>query len=230
MTFETRSGLARWAPRVRLALLLLVAVFVGHDAVYLAQYGLGSTLAQVMTDRGHDGYWLALVGLSAIAGALLLAGAATVLLRLHQRLSGLPPTTAARAATTTGLAYLPEVLRLWRVLLPATILLFALQENAEYLFAHGDVLGIEAIVGPNAPLAIPVLAIVTLALAALGGLVRWRIAVLSARIARSIGAGFERVFAAEPAREWTRIHDLAPHRWIRSRLDAGRAPPTVLPA
>lgn len=228
MTFETRSGLARWAPRIRLASLLLVAVFLGHDAVYLAQYGIGSTLAHVMTERGHDGYWLTFVGLAGIAGALLIVGAGTALLRLRRRLAGLP--SMGEAADRCGPAYWPEVLRLWRVLLPATLLLFALQENVEYLFAHGDILGIEAIVGPNAPLAIPVLALVTLALAVLGGLVRWRIATLAGRIARAVAAAFERIAARLPAPEWTRVHDAAPHRWTRSRPDAGRAPPSILPA
>ncbi len=225
MTFGITSAFARWAPRIRLTLLLIVAVFLGHDAVYLAQYGLGSTLVQVMTERGHDAYWPTLISLALLSGTLLVAGALATVVRLRRRLVGLPERRASTAS-----AYLPEVLRLWRVLLPATILLFALQENVEYLFTHGDVLGIEAIVGPNAPLAIPVLALVTLALAALGGLVRWRIAVLQARIARAITRIVERIAAAEPAHEWARIHDAAPHRWMRSRPDAGRAPPRILPA
>lgn len=227
MTLDAGPSTARLAPRLRLGLLLIVALFTAHDAVYIAQYGLGGRLAEVMTERGHDGYWVGMIGLAAVAVVLLAAITASILLGLRRRLQA---TGSTRAGRPTSPPYLGEVLRLWRVLLPATLLLFALQENLEYLATNGDIPGIEALIGPNAPLALPVLALVTLALAAIGGLVRWRIAALEGRLARSLARLRRRIEAVAPPPEWRGIHASAPHRWILGRLDAGRAPPLILPA
>lgn len=227
MTFDAGPSIVRMAPRLRLGLLLVVALFTAHDAVYVAQFGLGGRLAEVMTERGHDGYWVGMLALAGVALVLLAAMTGSILLGLRRRLRTVVP---LRREHPSGSSYLGEVLRLWRVLLPATLLLFGLQENLEYLVAHGDVIGIEAVIGPNAPLALPVLALVTLALAALGGLVRWRIAAMEARLARSIARVRRRIEAAAPPREWRTIHAAAPHRWTLGRLDAGRAPPRTLPA
>ena len=227
MTFRAGSPIARFAPRLRLGLLLVIALFTAHDAVYIAQYGLGGRLSAVMTERGHDGYWVAMMLLSGLAATLLAVMVGSLILHLRGRLRAAGPSRLGEAAAPP---YVGEVLRLWRVLLPVTLVLFAAQENIEYLAAHGDVIGIEALVGPMAPLALPVLCVVTLALAALGGLVRWRIAVLEARLARSLARGRSAIVHATPPREWQTIHASAPHRWTLSRLDAGRAPPVFLPA
>ena len=217
---------ARRRSWVRLGLLLIVALFIAHDAVYLAQFGIGGRLAAVMTERGHDGYWLAMIAVAVMAGVLAAAGAVNAVLRLRQRLRTVPATSSDRSMRPP---YHREVWRLWRVLLPATLVLFGVQENIEYLAAHGDVIGIEALVGPYAPLAIPVLALVTLALAAIGALVRWRIAVLESRIARSLSTALPRSTWSPPP-EWRTIDATAPHRWTLRRPDAGRAPPRILPA
>ena len=107
---------------------------------------------------------------------------------------------------------------------PATLVLFGVQENIEYLAAHGDVIGIEALVGPYAPLAIPVLALVTLALAAIGGLVRWRIAVLEARIARSLSRARYLLDHLAPPPEWRTIHAAAPASLDASPSRCGPSP------
>lgn len=233
MTFDVGGSTARIATRVRLALLLLVALFIAHDAIYVAQFGVGASLASAMRERGHDGYWMAMVAAALLAGSLIVVGVLRTMDGLRRRLDRMEASGAPRSAPADGPgpSYRVEVLRLWRTLLPLTLLLFGIQENLETFVAHGDVIGIEAIVGPGAPLAVPVLALVTLALAALGGLVRWRIAVLETRLSRAIERLRRQLLRAlKPAREWHRIHASAPHRWIAGRSDAGRAPPRPLPA
>jgi hypothetical protein len=225
MTFVGPRSLERLGPRIRLAFLLVVSVFVAHDGVYIAQYGLGGHLAEVMTARGHDTYWPALVGLALIASALLAIGALRVIARLRWRLRGTPTSLPASPGTPS---WRPEVIRIWRILFPLTVLAFAIQENLEALSSQGIVPGIDALIGPDAPLALPVLALVTLALAALGGLVRWRIAILEARVARIRAGRRPRILDRSPAREWRLVDSIAPHRWTADRRDAGRAPPASL--
>jgi hypothetical protein len=226
MTVVGPRSLERIGPRIRLGLLLIVSVFVAHDAVYIAQYGLGGRLAAVMSERGHDGYWPAMIALAVIAAAVVVVASATTITRLRLRL-GSVPVVVDDAGTRPD--YRSVLLALWRVLFPATVLVFAIQENLEVFAAHGVVPGIDVLFGPEAPLAIPVLAAVTLALAAIGAVVRWRIAYLQQRVAR-VAARRPPILSDSPSREWRTVHARAPHRWTAVRLDAGRAPPLVLPA
>ncbi len=107
---------------------------------------------------------------------------------------------------------------------------FAVQENVETLVAHGDLPGIDVLIGNGLPLAVPVLALVTFVLAAIGALVRWRIAVLSARLREAKLATRHRPLPVRLPREWADIHASAPHHWMLDRRDAGRAPPRAVPA
>jgi hypothetical protein len=38
-------------------LLALVSLFLGHDAVYAAEHGIGAGFASAMTELGHGAYW-----------------------------------------------------------------------------------------------------------------------------------------------------------------------------
>ena len=89
----------------------------------------------------------------------------------------------------------------------------------------GQVPGIDVLLGAGMPIGLAVLGVVTLALAAVGALVRWRIAVLSERLREAANAARTLPTSDGPAREWAHIDALAPHRWIADRRDAGRAPP-----
>jgi len=107
-------------------------------------------------------------------------------------------------------------------------LAFALQENIEHLAGHGHLIGLGALIGPEYPLALPVIGLVALAAAALGALVRWRIALLEARVGvRPVPARPRGLTARRPAPGWAIVATLRIRAWSLVRLDAGRAPPVA---
>lgn len=216
-----RRATDRFWPRLRLVLLLVVASFIAHDAVYLVQFGPGEAFAQAMTAGGHDGYWLTFAVTVALALILLLAAATLAITRLTRLARRLGPPDGP----TDRPAYLPEAVALWRILFPVTIAVFAMQENLEGLLVHGTLPGFDVLAGST----VPVLALVAMALAAVGGLVRWRIAALQARIVRATRSRTAIKDDSLPD-AWRSVDAAAPHRWMASRRDAGRAPPNFLRA
>ena len=235
MNRTVTPGRARWATRVRLATLALVALLSAHTAIYAAHFGLGNAFATAMSASGHDGWWLPAVGVVVVAGVFLLALTVGSLARLEwavrsQRFDSPTPRVPRRHVPVgrrdSRRDYAASVLELWRVLLPLVIALFAIQENVELLIGGGRVAGLEVLISAELPLTLPVLAAVTLAVAALGALVRWRIAGLVARLARTTDR--RRTVADAAAPRWRAIGALAPRRWMTDRLDAGRAPPELL--
>jgi hypothetical protein len=213
----------RWAAlgaRLRGVVLVLVALFVAHDAIYLARYGEG--YARAMAVGGHEAYWmpLGLVIAGAAAGTFLLW--VRVIVRLQDGAAGTP--------FVAGPTYFGEVVSIWRRLLPSVALLFTLQENAEALLAHGRVVLLDPVIGPDAAWIVPpVLLVLTFVLAALGAIIRWRIRVLEARIARARQArAFPPPRARVVPRRWGTIAASIAQHWILARRDAGRAPPAVL--
>jgi hypothetical protein len=229
MTFQTTSRTARLLRALRLVALALVSVAVAHDAIFAAQYGIGAGFTRAMQAGGHDGYWPAF--------SVLIAVVATVLgLRAAVRLGRPRDGSGRRVAAGPGLArsrevrpgYRGELARLWLPLSVMVTVAFAAQENVEHLAGHGHLIGLGALTGPEYPLALPVLILVSLAAAALGALVRWRIAVLEARLAGRLHVAPSRGLAARrPPRCWADIAALRTHAWFVVRLDAGRAPPRV---
>jgi len=227
MIIDASPASAHLAARVRFALLSLVALLLGHDAVYAARYGVGDAFGAAMTTLGHDGYW-APFSLAALTGALVLVVASIATIgRLQRRLAG--SRSAGRAAPSRS-AYRHELLTLWPRLFASVVLLFVVQENLEAWLTAGQVPGIDVLLETGMPLGLAVLGLVTFASAAVGALVRWRIAVLAQRLSEVARSGRLVPTSDEPAREWSDIHALAPHRWIADRRDAGRAPPLGLPA
>ena len=230
MTWTTSARVAQVAARIRFALLSLVALFLGHDAVYAAEHGIGDGFATAMNELGHGAYWGEFAAAAIAAAILLIAGSAFLIGRLQRQLvTRDAPTVTAMSPDARG-AYLRELRSIWPRLLLVVVALFAIQENVETFFAHGDLPGVDVLFGGGVPLAVPVLALVTFALAAVGALVRWRIGVLSARLRAATLRDRAPLRAAAPAREWAAVHAAAPHRWILDRRDAGRAPPRALPA
>jgi hypothetical protein len=204
--------------------LAVVALLAAHSAIYLAQYGFGERFAEAMTAGGHDGWWLP-------ASLVVLGAGAVLLLRTLGALGRLEAMARdVRPAAEPAVPFQPEMLSIWRRLFPIVTVLFAILENVEHLAAHGHVVGIEALVGPEYPLALPVLALVTLGLSALGALVRWRIRVLRTRIAHAAHAARRRPTPETVTPEWQTVGALAPLRFSIDLRDAGRAPPVILPA
>jgi hypothetical protein len=225
MTFATGLGTARILGAIRFALLALASLAVAHDATFAAEYGIGAGFVRAMSAGGHDGYWPAFSVVVVAAVTVLGLWSAVRLGRLltrggaHRRAN---LTTAGRPRRT----YRRELRALWTPLFLLTAVAFAVQENIEHVVGHGHVIGLGALIGPEYPLALPVIGLVTLAAAALGALVRWRVAVLEARIAGCLDEARPRGLAAtRPGPGWADIAAIRIRAWFLVRLDAGRAPP-----
>lgn len=224
MVVQTSRRAARALPWLRLLALLPISLLLGHDAVFLAQFGLGDDFQRAMSGGGHDGYWIAFsLVISALAAGLLLREA----VRAARLSSRLRPSVASTSSLDGG--YRREFRSIWPALFLATSLGFALMENLEHLALGLAPHGLGALIGTEHPTAVPILALVTAAVAAIGALVRWRIRVLEARVAGQ-AAREQRLRGPRslaPAREWLAAGTLRPIAWFLVRLDAGRAPPAA---
>jgi hypothetical protein len=227
MVVSTGPDRARWAGRLRLGVLALVALLSAHTAIYAGQYRLGDSYADAMSTSGHDGWWIP-------ASVIVLGAGFVVLLHVLGILTGLAAVAHGaraprpRSDEAARSRFAPEVIALWRRLLPLVAVLFTVQENVEHLASHGHLLGLDALFGAEYPLALPILGLVTLALSGLGALVRWRIATLRALVANATRSRRSRPVDDVAARRWRLVGELAPRRWMAVRLDAGRAPPVPL--
>lgn len=156
-----RAGLAFWAAA-------LAALIVSHDAVFLVQVGPGAGLTAALRGAAHE-YWGTASALVALAVALL--GIAAI-----SRLRHLRRTAAALGATKRrgggGRAYLRRVVWTWAAMAAAVAIGFAVQENVEHVLGHGHLLGVEALAGPEYPLAMPVIGAVTLLASLLAAAIR----------------------------------------------------------
>ena len=122
MELVASRPVARISRLVRNASLLLACVVIGHQAVFVAQHGVGAEFAHAMSAGGHDGYWLAFATL-----VLLLAGATSSqkllrLLHLSRRSDRQPLRVRGdgrrRAGSTAPAGYLREAAGIWLWLLP----------------------------------------------------------------------------------------------------------------
>jgi hypothetical protein len=218
MTFASSARIVAMAPRLRLVVLVAFALFVAHDAIYVAEYGIGDGFAAAMAARGHDGYWLPFTLLAGSAAVVAFLVSLVVLRRLRETARGMGP--------AAGPSYVVELTRTWRLVLPVTVVLFALQENLEHYLARGHLVGLDPLGGAGYELALPVLALVTFGIVAVGALVRWRIAVLHARLVAGQQRPRRHVMARRVAREW--LASITFYEWLEDRRDAGRAPPALL--
>lgn len=196
--------------------LAAVALLLSHDAIFFVQYGPGEALTRVLRDAGH-GYWtMASLGLAA-AGV---AAAATVAIRLirlrgHARRLGAPP-----AARPTG--WWGRLLLTWGRLFAVVAVGFVVQESAEHFAMHGHAIGPGALIGPEYPLALPILALVSLVAGLITVVVTAVEVVLEATIAAASRRRPPRRLIRPPA-------ELGIQRIpILARAAAGRAPPSVL--
>ena len=105
---------------------------------------------------------------------------------------------------------------------------YLVQENVEHLVAQGHLPGFAPLVGAEAPLALPILGLVTLAFAVVGALVRWRIAVLEARaLATSTARPRWSRTAQRPHVGWAYVGAVRATFWSLVRQGPVRAPPAA---
>lgn len=228
MIVATSHRSARLLGRLRFGLLALVSVWLAHDAVFAAENGVGAGFAEAMRRGGHDGYW-PVFSIVAMVAATILGLRAVV--RLGRLGGAAGQDRRARSTDWSDLlvpTYGRQLVRLWVPLFALVAVAFAIQENLEHLAGHGHLIGTGALVGAEYPLAVPVIGLVSLVAAAIGSLVRWRIAVLEARLGRRAEAPRDRgLLARRPAPRWAIVAAERLHALGLVRLDAGRAPPLV---
>ena len=196
--------------------LAALALFVAHDAVFLAQIGPGKALVAELRTAGH-GYWtsasLLLIAVSVIAGVS--AWRRVRHLRLRASSLGAAPSrdpSLARRFTSA-----------WGRLAAIVAVAFAVQENIEHLIAHGHAPIAGVLIGPEYPLALPVFGVVT--------------GIAAALVALFVRTQEELVAAIEAALRWRtrapRLSARPPQRLpspagsVLARRGAGRAPPAL---
>ncbi len=233
MLVLTGRRTARALPWLRLLALLPLSLFLGHGAIFSIQYGFGDNLRTAMSAGGHDSYWLAfsivITALTALYGAREGLRAIGLQRRLSRAEHG-PLPAGVTCDPETGGSWRREFRSIWPLLFLVTAIGFVVQENLEHLALGQTPHGIGSLIGTEHPFAVPVLALVSAAVAALGALVRWRVRILEARVERAIrdaASRRPRTHAFAPAREWPHIGSLRGLAWLLVRLQAGRAPPSV---
>ena len=207
------ATLARIPPRVAFWAMAGVALFLSHDAVFLVQVGPGDALSRALRDAGHD-YWGAASLILALVG--LAVGAAAILrLRILRRRVAL--LRAPRGAPTPiGRRFAAIWLRLFAVV----ALGFVVQENVEHIISHGHAIGLGALLGPEYPLALPVIGLVT----ALAGFVAAAVRRTEGALLAIISAALHRPRRGRPL-AGPQSQLVLPLRSPMANAIAGRAPP-----
>jgi len=223
VTFMTSASSMRRLRWVRHAALVLVALFVAHEAVYLALHASPSGEGATTDPSAGHAYWpafLTVVGLS----LLLLVGRAAWGLT-----AGARQKAATEEESVGPTSWAGEWRQLFGRLAPMTASLFLLQENLEHFLGHGHVEGLAVYLRPGSELALPIVLGVVAALAALGALVRWHEAGVVARL-RAARQRHPRPAASAPAAGWEVVAAIARRRLLLADDLRGRAPPALLTA
>jgi hypothetical protein len=198
----------------------LVALVIAHSVVFLLAYGSGYD--EALAHSGHDGAWGTAVAV-VLAASIGLLGLGTW--RLH-RLGVVARGLAARKRDLrpgSG-GFARRLARLWLCLTGSTTVLFVLQENLERLHV-GQALPAFGVLGSaEYPYAALVIAAITLAVAFVVVLFRWRRDVLVARITAA-GARWQE--ASRTARPRTPAWNELRHASIVVHRVSGRAPPQL---
>ena len=219
MTSSLRRG--AWHA-VRFTVLVAATLLAAHDVVYVLRFGTGDAFSAGMAATGH-GYWSGFTATGLAAATALVLSSLFTLRRLEAR-AGDAHDRSPGAAESTWTA---ELASLWPRLLLAVTATFVLQEVLEHVAAYGHVPTIDELVAICSPGTIAVLAAVTFVVAALGSLVRWRIAVLRGRLGAQRPRRPRPVVPAAAPSGWAIAAALRRHALLLLRLDAGRAPPLL---
>ena len=208
----------RLPPRFAFWALAGVALLASHDAIWLAQAGPGESLTAALRRGGH-GYWEAASAILAAAGVAVALWAAIRLLWLGRRASG-------RGGEIPGVArpYVARAGRAWLALFVVVAIGFVIQENLEHALTHGHRPGLGALLGPEYPLALPVIGVITL----LGALAAAAFVTAEHILLARLGAVLRRPRAPRPILRPARKLFL-PCR-VGRRAHAGRGPPALLVA
>jgi hypothetical protein len=195
-----------------------LALLVSHDAVWLVQLGPGEGLAAALRSGGH-GYWGGASGVIALLG--LIAGLAIVRRLSRLRRAAGEPDAAAEVRVRAS-SYLVRSMGAWPRLLILVLVGFTLQENFEHALTHGHTPGLSALIGSEHPLAVPVIAVITLIASLLASIVLVAEEVLLTIIRRL------RSTRRAPRRLLRPVLNSGRPSTSRARAHAGRAPPGLV--
>lgn len=172
-----------------LGCLVLVAFVLGHELDFIVTYG--ADYQDGLTATGHGGLWS-----STVAIVLVLAGVLALLairrLRQLSRLSAAVDAGRVEVAAGRPADLMGHVLQLWPVIFVATLCLFVAGENVEHLLDGQRAPGLGVLGDVEYSCVGLVFLAVSLAAAFVGGLYRWRLAVLGARIAAASARAWDR--------------------------------------
>lgn len=167
-----------------LATLVMASLAASHELIYLLTYGAGPEYALAMRDGGHDRYWTSFILTVAGVSLVLTVIAVRLLHRLHRQTSLV---RTGRLSEDRGFGlFARQAARLWLLVSAGTVAAYLAQENLETIAAGHPVPGLEVASGDHA-VALPVITLMSLLVALVGALVRWRRHVLLARLHRSWG-------------------------------------------
>jgi len=172
-----RSRLSSFAV---LGALVLAAVALSHELIYLIAHGAGAAYAAAMRESGHDRYWTSFV-LIVVSVAVALGVVAAAQWRRLRRLAADVHAGTVRLSDGSLDRFLGLLGPLWLRVSAGTIAAFLIQENLETASTGATVPGLGVLGGPHA-IALPVLFAVSLVVAMVGALVGWRREVMLARI------------------------------------------------
>jgi hypothetical protein len=202
--------------------LVLVALVVAHDLVFLLTYGAGYDDA--LANSGHDGSWAMAVLVVLAAGIGAFGLAAWRLYRLGLVARATAPAAGPFRPSASGFGW--RLFGLWWRVCAATTLLFVIQENLEHQRIGEALPGLSVLGSGEYSNASLVIAVVALAVAFVGTLFRWRRDLLVARIASALRRGPRRPARILPRPAATR--DGRPESFVGRGL-AVRAPPSPAP-
>jgi hypothetical protein len=229
----SRQASLRRFRRIRFWAFALVGLVIGHDAVFIAEYGPAS--ARALAATGH-GYWYTFAILAILLAGIPIGASLVGLARLRARITlardGRAPRRRERDRQASGVSYPDEFLALAPRLFLVILAGFVVQENIEHLVAGHGFHGLAVLFWPHHPLALPVLFGVALLLAAAAAWLRWRGAVLERRLAAATASAARLVHAGSrrAAPRWGDVAATVAHGWLIARRLAGRAPPRPLAA
>ncbi len=198
----------------------LVALVVAHNLVFLLAFGSG--YQEALAHSGHDGAW-------GTAVAIVFPATIGLLCLGTWRLYRLGVIARTRSDNESGLqpglkGFVRRLIALWASLTGATTVLFVLQENLEHQRVGQALPGFGVLESAAYPHAAFVIAAVTLAVAVVVVLFRWRRDLLVAKVTAA------RVrWQAAPKAAQRRTHAWVErrHASIVAHLVSGRAPPQL---
>jgi hypothetical protein len=200
--------------------MMLVALVVAHDLVFLFAYG--AAYDEALAHSGHDATWSTAVAVVLAAGFGLLGLAIWRLYRLGL-IARTDAPTEGRLDPGPG-DFGGRLAGLWLRLAGATTLLYVVQENIEHQRVGEALPGLGVLGSAEYPHAALIIAGVAFAVALVGALLGWRRDLLIARIAAAL-----RMVRRRPAPAFRRAiadRDRRPESIIGCGL-ALRAPPVL---